>query len=189
MGSLSWWSCQSPVVHSCGLLNHLNSFHRWIFKLNAKLDANSSLYSLSHIEWDGHTVHMLTQWCQTPPLTITVKSSLFMNVHSSPLSLAARSHQCCINCSCYSNDVWTFFQTDHTFFLLKEYGTNKDNLQSLGNLTNFSLLRILNSNYMNTKFQCLDIDNDDRGIEVWGERIESLFVLCWMLRVSFQLLQ
>ena len=30
-----------------------------------------------------------------PPLTSTVKSSLFMHAHSSPLSLASRLHQCC----------------------------------------------------------------------------------------------
>ena len=26
VGALSWWSCQSPVAHSCNLLNHPNSF-------------------------------------------------------------------------------------------------------------------------------------------------------------------
>ena len=25
-GALLWWSCQSPAAHSCGLLNHPNSF-------------------------------------------------------------------------------------------------------------------------------------------------------------------
>ena len=44
---------------------------------------------LSHFEFDGHTVHMFTQWHLLPLLTSTVKSSLFMHVHSSPLSLAA----------------------------------------------------------------------------------------------------
>ena len=29
------------VAHSCSLLNHLNSFHRGMFKLNAKFDAES----------------------------------------------------------------------------------------------------------------------------------------------------
>ena len=43
-GTLSWWSCQSPVAHSFGLLNHPNSFCRGMFKLNAKFDANSLLY-------------------------------------------------------------------------------------------------------------------------------------------------
>ena len=61
-----------------------------MFKPNAKFDADSLLYSLSHFECDGHTVHMLSQWRLPPPLTSTVKSSLFTHVHSSPLSLAAR---------------------------------------------------------------------------------------------------
>ena len=43
-----WWSHQSPVAHSCGLLNYPNSFHRGMFKLKAKLDADLLLYSLSH---------------------------------------------------------------------------------------------------------------------------------------------
>ena len=67
--------------HSCGLLNHLNSFHRGMFKLNSKCDADSLLYSLNHFECDGHTVHMLIQWCLQPLLTSTVKSSLFTYVH------------------------------------------------------------------------------------------------------------
>ena len=37
-GVLSWWRCQSPVAQSCGLVNHLNSFRRGMFKFNAKLD-------------------------------------------------------------------------------------------------------------------------------------------------------
>ena len=44
--------------------------------------------SLSHFECDGHTVHMLTQWCIRPPLTSTVKLALFTHVHSDPLFLA-----------------------------------------------------------------------------------------------------
>ena len=57
------------VAHSCGLVNHLNSFHRGTFKLNTKSNADSLLYSLSHFECDSHTVHMLTQWHLLPPLT------------------------------------------------------------------------------------------------------------------------
>ena len=66
-GSLSWWRCQSQVAHSCGLLNHPNSFHGGMFKLNAKFDADSLLYSLSLFECHGHTVHMLTQGYLPPP--------------------------------------------------------------------------------------------------------------------------
>ena len=54
--------------------------------------AYASCYlSRNHFEWDGHAVHMPTQWHLLPPLTSTVKSLLFTHEHSSPLSLAARS--------------------------------------------------------------------------------------------------
>ena len=39
-----------------------------MFKLNAKFDADSLLYSLSHFECDGHTIHMLTQLHLPTPL-------------------------------------------------------------------------------------------------------------------------
>ena len=100
-GTLSWWSCQSPAVHSCGLLNHPNSFHGGMFKLRAKSDADPLLYSLSHFECDSHTVHRHTQQHLLLPLTSTVKSSLFTHAHSSPLSLAARLHWYHANCSHY----------------------------------------------------------------------------------------
>ena len=79
-------AAKSPVAHSCGLLNHPNSFHRGIFKLNTKFDADSLLYSLSHFEWDGHAGHMLTQRHLLPPLTSTMRSSLSSHAHSSPFS-------------------------------------------------------------------------------------------------------
>ena len=69
------------------------SFHGGMFMLTTKSDADLSLYSLSHFECDGHTVHMLTQWDPPPPLTSTVKLSFFIHAHCSPLSLAARLHQ------------------------------------------------------------------------------------------------
>ena len=56
-----------------------------MFKLNAKFDADSLLYSLSHFECNSHTAHMLTQLHLVTPLTCTVKSSLFTHyipVHS-----------------------------------------------------------------------------------------------------------
>ena len=102
-GALSWWSWQSPVVHSCGLLC-LDRFHGGIFKCDTEL----LLYLLSHFECNGHTVHMLNQWHLLPPLTSTVKLSLFTHVHSSPVSLAARLHWCHANCSHYINNGWTF---------------------------------------------------------------------------------
>ena len=69
------------------LLNYPSSFHGGMFKLNAKFDADSLLYSLSHFECNGHTVHMLTQWHLPPPMTSTVKSSLFIHACSSSLTL------------------------------------------------------------------------------------------------------
>ena len=90
------------------LLKYSNSLHRGMFKLNAEFDANSLLYSLSHFECDGHTVHMLTQWCLLPLLTSTVKSSLFTHTHSSPFFLAARLHWCRANHSRYRNNGLTF---------------------------------------------------------------------------------
>ena len=62
-----------------------------MFKLDAKFDAESLLYLLSHFECDGHIVHILTDGRASlpPPLANTVK---FMHVHYSLLSLAARLH-------------------------------------------------------------------------------------------------
>ena len=89
-------------------LNHPNSFCRRMFKLETKFDADSLLYWLSHFECNGHTVHMLTQWCLPPPLPSTVKPSLFTHVHSSPLLLVARLHWCHTNHSRYINNDCSF---------------------------------------------------------------------------------
>ena len=76
--------------------------------LSAKFDADFLLYSLSHFECDGHTVHTLTQQHLPPPLTSRLKLSLFTHVHSSPLSLASRLHRCHVNCFHYINNGWSF---------------------------------------------------------------------------------
>ena len=77
-------------IEGSGLLNHLNSFHGEMFKLNAKFDADLLLYSLSHFGCDGRTVHMLTHWRLLPPLTSIVKSSLFICAHSSSSALSTK---------------------------------------------------------------------------------------------------
>ena len=77
------------------LLSHPNSFCGGMSKLKAKFDANLLLYSFSYFGCNSHTVYLLTQWRLLPPLTSTVKSSVFT------LALAARVHQCCTNHSCY----------------------------------------------------------------------------------------
>lgn len=40
------------------LPNHPNSFHRGMFKLNAKLDVDLLLYSISHFKFKVHTAHI-----------------------------------------------------------------------------------------------------------------------------------
>ena len=106
-GSLLWWSCQSPVAHSCGLLNHLNTSteecSNWMQNLmqihcpswSVILNVTATQYtcSLSGI----YHPHWLVQWrhhCS--------------HAHYSPLSLVARSHWCCVNDSCCINNGWTF---------------------------------------------------------------------------------
>ena len=110
VGMLSWWSCQSPIDHSCRILNDLNRFCGGMFKVNAKFGEDSLLYLLSHFECHSCTVHMLTQQRLPLPLTSTVKSSLFVvhDGHSSPFSLAVRLHRSCTNHFCYINNGWTF---------------------------------------------------------------------------------
>ena len=113
-GTLLWWNCQSPVAHRYGLPNHPNSFHGGLFKLNAKLDVDPSLYSLSHFECDGHTVHVLTQWCLPPPLTSTGQSSLF-TVHIPVRSPWLPGYTEVTWTPCYMNTGWTFSgQTSYT---------------------------------------------------------------------------
>ena len=101
-----WWSCQSPVALSYGLLNHLNDLWRNVQNLRFFImkNADSLLYSLSHFECNGHKVHIISQWCLPPPLISTVKLSLFMHEHSSPLFLAASLHWCHTNHSHYINN-------------------------------------------------------------------------------------
>ena len=105
--TLSWWSCQSAVAHNWGLLNHPNSFCRGMFKLNVKLmQIHYSTCSLTlNVSATQYTCSPNGIYCT--PLTSTVKSSLFTHAHSSPLSLAARLHWCCANCSYYINNGWT----------------------------------------------------------------------------------
>ena len=107
--TLSWWSCQSPVTHSCGLLSHPNGFQRGMFKLNAKFDVDSLLYLLSHFECDSHTVHMLTQWhvpAHRPVQWSHHCSHMSISVPS-PSPLTAMLHRCHTTCY-YINNGWTF---------------------------------------------------------------------------------
>ena len=104
----SFYLCCTHYIIPQNFLNQPNSFHRVMFKPNAKSDIDSLLYLLCHFECDSHTVHMLTQQHLLPPLTSTMTLSLLIHWHSSPLSLAARLHPCPTNCSHYINNSWTF---------------------------------------------------------------------------------
>ena len=65
---------------------------------------------------------MLTQQCLPPPLTSSVKSSLFTHSCSSPLSLVARLHRCGANHSYFVNNDWTFSrQTTYTYTCIYLY--------------------------------------------------------------------
>ena len=101
-----FYLCRTHCMIPKSFLNHLNTFHAGMSKLNAEFDADLLFCSLSHFECAGHTVHRLTQWHPLPPLTSTVKSSLFTHGHSSPLSVSVRLHR--TNCSCYIKNGWTF---------------------------------------------------------------------------------
>ena len=76
-----------------------------MFKPNAKFEQIHCSTCSVILSAMATQVHMLTQWCVPPPLTSTVKLSLFMHAHSSPLSLL---HRCRTNCSFYVNNGWTF---------------------------------------------------------------------------------
>ena len=124
-GSLLWWSCLSPIAVDF-----------WIIPIVSAEECPSLTQNLMQIHCSTHSVilnanvtqytcslngiyhpHWLVQWS---------KWSLFMHVHSSPLSLAARLHQCCENCSCYINSGWTSSgQTSYTHETITTvYATN-----------------------------------------------------------------
>ena len=97
-----WWSCQSPVAHSCDLLNYPNSFCRGMFKLNAKFDADLLLYLLSHLECHAHSMASTAS---------TDKCSEVVIVHARAFQstlLGCQVHQGCTNHFPYINNGWTF---------------------------------------------------------------------------------
>ena len=66
-----------------------------------------------------HSAWLDTFWTHiyihTHTHTHKVKSSFSTCAHSSTLSLAARLHWCCANCSHYTNNCWTFSGNTHTY--------------------------------------------------------------------------
>ena len=90
----------------------------WIIKIVSTEKCWSLMQNLMQIPCSTYSVilnAMATQYtcsfsrqCLLPPLINTAKSSLFMHMHSSPLSLAARLCWCHANHSRYINNSWTF---------------------------------------------------------------------------------
>ena len=112
--TMSWWSCQSPVAHSCELLNHTVSVE----------DCLSLTQNLMQIRCSTCSVilnEMVTQYtCSLNSIYCPCwlgKSSLFPHAHSSPLSLAATLHQCHTNHSHCINNGWTFSR--QTSYIIK----------------------------------------------------------------------
>ena len=115
VGALSWRNCQSPASNRCGLLNHLNSFHRGMFKLKATLvqihcSNHSVILNVMATQYTCslnviYLPHWLVQWgCH------------FTHEHSSLLSLTARLHWNHANRSHYINSSRTFSgQTSYSF--------------------------------------------------------------------------
>ena len=136
VGALSWWSCQSPVAHSCSLLNQLNSFCGGMFKLSTKFDADLLPYSVILFYFFFIFWSLLPPYCSvilnmTPHSTAqsfwiwhhTVHTCSLNGIYCphwlqwshrscvcipSPLSLATRLHWCFANRSHYLNNGWSF---------------------------------------------------------------------------------
>ena len=62
-----FYLCCTHCIIPGNVLNHPNSFHGRMLKLNTKFGADSLLYLLSHFECDGLTVHIFIQCESTAP--------------------------------------------------------------------------------------------------------------------------
>ena len=88
----------------------------WIIRAVSMEECSNLTQKLMQICCCSHSVILnatATQYtwslrCLLPPLTSTVKWSLFTHAHSSSLSLAARLHWCHMDCSHNINNGWSF---------------------------------------------------------------------------------
>ena len=102
VGVLSWWSCQSPVANSCGLLK---------YQIVSVEECSSLMQNLMQIFCSTRSFWMWQYMCSLSGVYCPhwLGTCAFMHVHSSPFSLAARLHQCHhTGCSHYINKGWTF---------------------------------------------------------------------------------
>ena len=111
--ALLWWSCQSPVAHSCGLLNHLNSFveewssvpqnlmlnHCSIFSVILNAMATQYTCSVKGIYSLKCLTYRHLQYSEVVIVHIFTSQSTF---------LGCQLHWCCTNHSHYINNGWTF---------------------------------------------------------------------------------
>ena len=122
-GSLSRnsWPSLKCLCYSfvCAAFIALSPRALWIIQRVSMKGCSSLMRNLMQICCSTRSVILNTMTTQhtcslPPPLTSTVKLSLFTHAHSSPLSLAVRLHQWHTNHSHYTNNGWTFSgETSH----------------------------------------------------------------------------
>ena len=114
---LLWWSFQLPVAHSCGLLSHPNHFHRGTFKLNAKVDADSLLYLLSHFECDKIWCKFIVLLSQVTLNAAATQYTCFLSSIYCPYWISQWSCHC--SCKCIPvHSPWLPGYTDVTQTIL-----------------------------------------------------------------------
>ena len=115
-GVVSWWNCQSPVAHSCNLLNYpvvsageCSSLMQNLLQIHCSthsiiLNATATQYTCA-VNGVYH-LHWLLQWSHHC-------SRMCIPVHSPWLPGYVNVAK---NCSCYINNGWTFSrQTSYMF--------------------------------------------------------------------------
>ena len=90
------WSYQSAVPHSCGLLNHLNSFRKGVFKLNAKSDSDSlSWWSCqSPVAHSCSLLNHLNSFCEGCSSLMQNLIQVCFSTHSVILNAMATQYTC-----------------------------------------------------------------------------------------------
>ena len=106
-GTLFWWSYQSPVAHSCDLLNHLNS--RGMFKFNAKFDTDSiALLTQSFWMWWLHSTCAHSKASTTPYWLVQLSHTIHECTFRSTLLGCRQVTLMSCKPFRYINNGWTF---------------------------------------------------------------------------------
>ena len=131
-----------------------NSFCRGKLKLNAKFDADSLLYSPSHFECEGHTVHMLTHWSTT----LTASYSEVVTVHTctfQSIPLGCQVTSMSPNCFRYINTGWAFWGQIYRRKYLQTHISNK--LAAYGNECKCQHVHVCHRSRLEQLFLGLDL--------------------------------